>query len=152
MKCFYRGTMKEIAVRGITRKFEERIPATAPISVDSLADPSYLLLSHPEPQPSNIGKPGVSSFYMGRKTTPKHWIPNSTLPPIEGYFIDVYLGGIEVTPRDSPKLSSEQRERIRDEFTRQLRTTEGRDIMSGLTGEQLMALNIQTEIQATYRH
>ena len=140
-------------MRDITRKFEDRIPV--PPNIDSLAENPFVLLSHPNPQPTTKGEPGtISSFYLGRYSKPKPRIPYSTPREIEGYFIDVHSSGIEVTPFDGPnKLSAEQRKRVIDEFTRQLRTTsEGHAIMRRLTDEQLIALNIETILHSSYKH
>lgn len=126
----------------------------APVSsIDSLAaDPSFVLLSHPNPQPTTKGETGtVSSYYLGKYTKPYPGIPSSTPGRHIGYFIDVHSKGIEVTSLDGLKLSSGQKERVIDEFTMQLRTTpEGHAIMRSLTDEQLMALNIETMLRAAY--
>ena len=124
----------------------------APVtSIDSLAaDPSFVLLSHPNPQPTTKGEPGtVSSYYMGKYTGSRLGTPSSNR--ITGYYIDVHSKGIEVISSEGLQLSARERERVIDEFTMQLRTTQtGHDIMRSLTDEQLMALNVETILRATY--
>ena len=144
--------MKDTAVGDITRKFWDRVIALAPKSVDSLADSSFVLIPHSGPQPSNTGRQGVSSYCLTRYSPPRPGVPNSTSAPIESYFIDVYLGGIDVTPRDGSKLTFEEREKIKDLFTRKLNTQDGREITSSLTDDQKFALVVEAEVQANYRN
>jgi hypothetical protein len=134
------------------RKSDSRVHVSAP-SIDSITDPSFVLLSHPESQPTTKGKPGtVSSFYLGKDARPRPGAPYSASREIEGYFIDVHSKGIEITPFDGSRLSAEQKIKVIDEFTRQLRTTsQGHAIMTSLTDEQLMALNIETILHVTYQ-